>query len=327
MTSQPLDRLAARQRKSQVYAQAKREQLVPLQAERAGLIKTLEAKLAGFIAGALPDLEPATLEVFEQAVKANMLDVGPTVLAEKLRRQSEHASKLCKRYEREFSIYQMAEYLPDEERKLANSKARAMETQRSYERLEVELEPLAALNEKLAALNLPPVTPETAAQYTRSAGASHYVRLLSDKAYRTAWPVIATIESTGDALPGKLATRLALQQSLLVQEQEAELQEAEVARQRMWVEAFVMAWTSRLSEKQIISEVRQAMADYMHEPGFRNMIAARFERRYPETLDSLFDRIAEIDSKTRRFLTSFDANYEAGRIEVADELATRQRVI
>lgn len=327
MTSQPLDRLAARQRKAQVYAQAKREQLVPLQTERAGLIKTLEATLASFIAGVLPDLEPATLEPFEQAVTANMLDVGPTVLAEKLRRQSEQAGKLCKRYEREFSIYQMAEYLPDEERKLASLKARVTEAQRSHERLEVELEPLTALNEKLAALRLPPVTPETAAQYTRSPGASHYLRLLADKAYRTAWPVIAAIEAHGDALPGKLATRLALQQSLLVYEQEAELQEAELARQRMWVEAFVLAWTSRLSAKQILGEVRQAMADYMHEPGFRTAIAARFERRYPETLDSLFDRIEDIDSKTRRFLTSFDANYDAGRIEVADELAIRQRVL
>ncbi len=320
-----LSRLAARQRKEQVFAQAKREQLAPMQAERAGLIKTLETTLEHFMAGAMPDLSEASLAPFEQAVKDNMLEVGPTALAEKLKRQSEHANKLCQRYEREFNIYQMAEYLPDEEKRLSQARSKLADAQRSYERAEMELEPLAALNDKLSSLNLMPVTPETAAQFTRSAGTSHYLRLLRDKAYRTAWPVISAIESNGTSITDMMQQRLSMMQDLLVQEQQVELQDMEVTRQRGWVEAFVIAWTSRLSEKQILAEVRQAMADYMHEAGFRTNIAAHFERRYPATLESLFDKIDELNKSTRRFLLGFDANYEVGRIEVADELASRQR--
>lgn len=321
-----LDRLAARQRKEQVFTQARREHLAPMQAERAGLIKTLETTLANFMAGALPDLTEASLAPFEQAAKDNMLETGPTALATKLRRQSEHANKLCQRYEREFNIYHMAEYLPDEEKKLADARSRLADTQRSYERLEVELEPLTPLNEKLASLGYMPVTAETAASFTRTTGAAHYLRLLRDKTYRTAWPVISAIETSGESITAKLRQRLVIQQELLVQEQAAELQDMEVQRQRCWVEAFVVAWTSRLSEKQILAEVRQAMADYMHEPGFRTSIAARFERRFPATLEPLFDKIGDLDKSTRRFIIGFDANYDAGRIEIDEELASRQRI-
>lgn len=321
----PIDRLAERQRKAGAYAQAKREQLAPLQAERAALLKTLDSALGHFMNSALPDLEPATLAPFDQAVAENFLDVSPTALVTKLRQQSASASKLCQRYEKEFNIYQLAEYLPDAERRLAELRGQLADAQRAYERLDAQLEPLAALNEKLGHMGLMPVTPETAAQFTRSPGLKHYARLLRDTAYRMAYPTVATLETPSVTIADRLHERLRLQQELVVREQAAELAELETTRQRIWVEAFVTAWTSRLSEKQVLAEVRQAMADLMYEPGFRNSIQIRFERRYPVSLNTLFEQIDAIDARSRRFLLAFDANYEAGRIDPATDTPQRQR--
>lgn len=326
MTSPPIDRLEARQRKEQTYVQARREQLEPLEIQRASLIKAVEHSLGQFMLGALPGLEPDELKPFDDAAAENFLEFSASRLAESLRQQSERARKVCQRYEKEFDIYHMAEYLPDAEKKLTAFKSRLSETRRNADRIEASLEPLTDMNEKLAASGLPAISPETAGQYSSTNRVQHYTRLLKDRGYRMAAPVVAEIEADGVSLADRLQQRARLQQELLVREQETELCQNEVERQRGWVEAYVMAWTSRLTEKQIAHEVRQAICDEMQDSGFRHSVAIRFERRYPPALDALFAQLDMTNRRIRRFLTAFDANYAAGRVEIAEELASRQRL-
>lgn len=322
----PIDRIEARQRKAQTYVQARREQLAPLEAQRSSLIKAIERQLEQFALGALPSLDADRLVPFDAAARENFLEFSASRMAEKLRQQSAFARKLCQRYEREFDIYHMAEYLPDAEKKLAAFRARQDDVQRTLDRLEMRLDALAGLNQRLIGYGLPAIGHDTAADYSSTGWLQHIVRFIRNRGYRMASPVVAGIEAGGGKLAAVLEARSRLQQELIVREQETELCQSEVERQRGWVEAYVMAWTSRLSEKQIAHEIRQAICDEMQDSGFRQSVAVRFERRYPVALDELFRKLDIVNSRIRRFLMAFDAKYEAGRVEVAEELASRQRL-
>jgi len=322
--SHPLDRLATRQHRSQTYLQARRTALEPLRAERTALLAQLETELTRFIEGAVPDLGAAALAPFDHAAQAAHSATTPSGMAASLEKQSLRARQLCQRYERDLNIYQLADELPQAEKELAKAKASLQETARALSRLDVQLEPLTALNMELSAQALPPITTETAAHYDKAQGLQHYVRWVGNRQYRKLRYALAHLEE-GTSLAAQLQQRAQLQTELLVREQTYEVQRDALARQRGWVEAFVTAWTSRLTPAQQLKAVQEAIIDQMGDPTYRLQVAEQFGRRWPQAIDRLYDALDMIDQQTRRFISSFDANLEAGRVHL-DDNDTRRRL-
>lgn len=324
-TSHPVQRLAERQARVAAFLEARRAELEPLQSERARCVQQLEDEQRRFMASALSALTPELLKPFEDAATAAMIDVSPTKLSARLRAQSERARLLCQRYERELNIYQLAEQLPVLDRQVDDARQRMDEVSRELGRLEVLLEPLATLNQERSAQGLPPVTADNADNFARRSGLTHLRSWLRDPAYRALRRALGPVEQEGMSVRDQLQRRARLQTDALVREQEYEVLQQQALQQRGWVEAFVAAWTSRLTETQLLGAVQEAMADQLSDPVFRSHISATFGRRWPTAINALYDRIEGIDRKTKRFHTAFDAHYEAGRLEGLGEHAGRRR--
>lgn len=323
-----LTRLASRQRKQKLFKSANQTQLKPLRQKRLALISALETATTDFLASALSSTADEALAPFDQVFA--QLDNGLSLrqLRDGLLRQSQKASERCKRYEKEFNIYHLGETLPELEERLTHTRNIMLAARRKAEAQTLQLQPIFTLNEHLTARQKPILDHITlAGPYARPASTlRHSVRWLKDRSYREVCRAIARIEKTHGSLAEQIRLFAQSQTELLVREHEHDVLTREVETSRSWLHAYVDSWSSRLSEAQVLTALREMLADQMQSPDFRAALEASPTTRLPEGLRQLYREVEALDHRISHFYTSFEARHAAGRIETTDgEMQDRRR--
>ena len=278
----PLTRLTGRLAREPAQQEERRAQLEPLQTRRQQLITQIEDCLTRFVAGAVPEMTPELLQPFEKAATDIFSDLRPIALLSTLQAQTISAAQKCQRYERDHNIYQIAEELPLAERRVASCQQRLAATQRSLIRVQQQLDMVERFSE-----------------YPSLPIHKRVWRFLTDHHYRASLSAISSYPSVVEMINA----REALQQTLVVREQEAELQETELMKQRFWVDAYIEANAQKLSSKQLKAAVQQALVDEMHNPAYRTALAKHFGRRFPAYVEEFYSSLAEVDAQIRAFFS------------------------
>ena len=250
-----------------------------------------EQALTRFLEGTIPDLSPSSLAPYDEAARLHGSQPGPSLLLQRLRERTRKADALCRQYERDLNIYAQAEDLPEAERRAQSQSARLKSAQDLLATDETALAPLATLNSQRQQAGLPEITLHTLARFSAQAGwlRHHWCRFFLPD-YRRAVACLQQIgQHEGLSVAALLARRDRRRQELVVLDMQADLALEALRRQRALVQAYVENWASRLSEADLLREIRQAMADMMLDPRFRATIARRFDKRYTLLLAPVFE--------------------------------------
>lgn len=323
-----LDRLADRTEKLQLFKAERRQRVKPLTHQRQRVLDHIDAEVSTYLAKTLPTSSDAMLAIYDRALHAVNAPMTLSAMRDHLRATSIEAAARCKRYEKDFNIHALGEKLPDLEKRLGQARTILLTARRAVEETALALRPVFDCNTKLAANNKPIIDAASlSGPYAKPASwLGHMMRLVSDKTYRAARRAIAQVERKSGPL-APLMQRYATQQTeLMIHEQAHDLYAHDVETTRSWLSTYVDSWTARLSEPQVLAELRQYIADQMQIADFRAALDAQEATRLPDSLRQLYSDLDSADRRISQFYASFDLRHAAGRVESHDgEMTERKR--